>query len=281
MTILLDGKSLSEKIITSLKDDIADLKIKPSLTVILVGDDKASEIYVKNKEKVSKKIGINSNVIRLPKDIDESELLKIIDKLNNDESINAILVQLPLPKHINSNNIIESIKPIKDVDGFHPYNIGKLSMGLVSYSIPCTPLGIINILQEYNIDLESKKVLIIGRSNIVGKPLFYLLLNKNATVTIAHSKTVNLKSLTLDSDIIISAIGKPKFITTDMIKQGSIIIDVGISRLDNGKISGDIDFENVKEKCKFITPVPGGVGPMTIAMLMKNTLHLYKLQNKY
>ena len=154
-------------------------------------------------------------------------------------------------------------------------------MGLVSYSIPCTPLGIINILQEYNIDLESKKVLIIGRSNIVGKPLFYLLLNKNATVTIAHSKTVNLKSLTLDSDIIISAIGKPKFITTDMIKQGSIIIDVGISRLDNGKISGDIDFENVKEKCKFITPVPGGVGPMTIAMLMKNTLHLYKLQNKY
>lgn len=281
MTILLDGKSLSEKIITSLKDDIVNLKIKPGLTVILVGEDKASEIYVKNKEKVSKKIGINSNVIRLPKDIEESDLLKIIDKLNNDESINAILVQLPLPKHINSNNIIESIKPIKDVDGFHPYNIGKLSMGLIPYSIPCTPLGIINILQEYNINLESKKVLIIGRSNIVGKPLFHLLLNKNATVTIAHSKTVNLKNLTLDADIIISAIGKPKFITTDMIKQGSIIIDVGISRLDNGTISGDIDFENVKEKCKFITPVPGGVGPMTIAMLMKNTLDLYKLQNNY
>lgn len=279
MTIILDGKKLSEKIKNNLKTEIQELSTKPKLAVILVGEDPASQIYVRNKQKIAEAIGIESLAIELPNDTSEENLIEHIHILNEDKNINAILVQLPLPNHINSNKIIETIEPTKDVDGLHPINCGKLVNGQKPYAIPCTPKGIIKLLKEYNIELQGLNTVVIGRSNLVGKPIAQLLLKENATVIMAHSKTKNLKDLTKNADLIVSAIGVPNFLTADMVKDGVIIVDVGINRLD-GKLIGDVDFENVKNKSSYITPVPGGIGLMTTATLMENTFELYKLQNQ-
>lgn len=277
MTEILDGKKLSLKITEELKQKVASLQKKPKLAVILVGNNPASQIYVKNKQKKAEEIGFESLVIPLPEDISEDNLLEHIYILNEDDNINGILLQLPIPKHLNQQRILEAIEPIKDVDGFTTYNFGRLALGYKPYAIPCTPKGIIKLLEEYNIELNGKNALVIGRSNIVGKPISLLLQQKNATVTMAHSKTKNLKELALNSDIIVSAIGNPKMITADFVKEGAIVIDVGINRDENG-LCGDVDFEKVSKKTSFITPVPGGIGPMTIAMLMENTLSLYEIQ---
>lgn len=277
MTEILDGKKLSLKITEELKEQVAKLQKKPKLAVILVGNDPASQIYVRNKQKKAEEIGFESLVIPLPEDISEENLLEHIYILNEDDNINGILLQLPIPKHLNQQRILEAIEPIKDVDGFTTYNFGRLALGYKPYAIPCTPKGIIKLLEEYNIEIEGKKALVIGRSNIVGKPISLLLQQKNATVTMAHSKTENLKEIAKNSDIIVCAIGKPKMITSDFIKDGAIIIDVGINRDENG-LCGDVDYKEAYEKASFITPVPGGIGPMTISMLMENTLQLYKLQ---
>ena len=277
MTEILDGKKLSLKITEELKKQVSQLQEKPKLAVILVGNDPASQIYVKNKQKKAEEIGFESLVIPLPEDISEDNLLEHIYILNEDDNINGILLQLPIPKHLNQQRILEAIEPIKDVDGFTTYNFGRLALGYKPYAIPCTPKGIIKLLEEYNINVEGKKALVIGRSNIVGKPISLLLQQKNATVTMAHSKTKNLKEIALNSDIIVCAIGKPKLITADFVKDGTIIIDVGINRDENG-LCGDVDYKEVCKKASFITPVPGGIGPMTIAMLMENTLQLYKIQ---
>ena len=277
MTIILDGKTLANKITKNISEKVSKLDKKPKLAVVIVGNNPASEIYVRNKQLKAESIGFESLVIPLPADISEENLLEHIYILNEDININAILVQLPLPEHINKKRIIEAIDPIKDVDGFTSFNFGRLALGYKPYAIPCTPKGIIRILDEYNIDLTGKNVVVIGRSNIVGKPVALLLEQRNATVTIAHSKTQNLEEITKKADIIVSAIGKPNFLTTDYLSQNAIIIDVGINRTENG-LTGDVDYENVKELCSHITPVPGGVGPMTIAMLMENTLELFSLQ---
>jgi bifunctional protein folD len=275
---ILDGKKLSLILQEDLKEKINKLSNSPNLTVVMVGEDKASKIYVKNKEKIAKKMGIDTNTIYLNSETTTDELLSIIERLNKDKSVNGILVQLPLPKHIDENLVLEKISPLKDVDGFHPKNLGKLMINNASM-IPCTPLGIIKLLDFYNIDLEGKNVVILGRSNIVGKPMLHLLLQKNATVTITHSYTKNLKDITKKADILIVAIGKSNFITKEYIKDNAIIVDVGINRVDN-KIMGDVDFNSVKDKVSFITPVPGGVGPLTITMLMYQTYIAYLNQNK-
>ena len=278
MSVILDGKHVSSEILEGIKKEVSTLKTKPGLAVILVGNNPSSEIYVGAKEKKCAECGFNSRIIKLQENIKKEELLDIIDELNKDESINGILLQLPLPKHLNPMDFIEKISPEKDVDGFHPINVGKLSIGDEPYAYPCTPKGIMTLLKRYGIEFEGKRALVIGRSNIVGKPLGILLLRENATVIQAHSKTRNLSELSKASDIVVCAIGKPKFLTSDMIKRGAIVIDVGISRDDDGKIQGDVDYKSVKDKAGFITPVPGGVGPMTIASLMENTLQLYKNQ---
>ena len=278
MNKILDGKKLSLILQEDLKEKIDKLSNSPNLTVIIVGEDKASKIYVNNKEKIAKNVGINTNTINLEYKTITNELLSIIERLNKDESVNGILVQLPLPKHIDENLVLEKISPLKDVDGFHPQNLGKLITN-DTLMIPCTPLGIIKLLNFYNIDLEGKNVVILGRSNIVGKPMLHLLLQKNATVTITHSYTKNLKDITKKADILIVAIGKSNFITKEYIKDNAIIVDVGINRVDN-KIMGDVDFNSVKDKVSFITPVPGGVGPLTITMLMYQTYIAYLNQNK-
>ena len=278
MNKILDGKKLSLILQEDLKEKINKLSNSPNLTVVMVGEDKASKIYVKNKEKIAKKMGIDTNTIYLNSETTTDELLSIIERLNKDKSVNGILVQLPLPKHIDENLVLEKISPLKDVDGFHPKNLGKLMINNASM-IPCTPLGIIKLLDFYNIDLEGKNVVILGRSNIVGKPMLHLLLQKNATVTITHSYTKNLKDITKKADILIIAIGKSNFITKEYIKDNAIIVDVGINRVDN-KIMGDVDFNSVKDKVSFITPVPGGVGPLTITMLMYQTYIAYLNQNK-
>lgn len=275
MTVVIDGKSLSERIINNLKDT----NISPTLAVILVGNNPASEIYVRNKEKSCEKAGIVSKLFKYDEDIQEKELLEKICQLNNDDTIDAILVQLPLPDHIDENKITKAILPEKDVDGFTPVNIGLLASGLKPYAYPCTPKGIMTILKEYNINPDGKHAVVVGRSNIVGKPLSIMLLNANATVTTCHSHTKNLKDITKTADILVAAVGKPKFITAEMVKEGAVVIDVGISRID-GKLCGDVDFENVSGKTSFITPVPKGVGPMTIASLMENTVELYKNRQK-
>lgn len=277
MTTILDGKGLASKITGELKEKVSALSKKPKLAVILVGNNPASQIYVKNKSIKAQNIGFESLVINLPEESSEENILEHIYVLNEDDNVNAILVQLPLSPHINKQRILEAIDPIKDVDGFTSYNFGRLALGYKPYALPCTPKGIIRLLEEYNIPLEGKNVLIIGRSNIVGKPLFFMLQQKNATVTLAHSKTKDIKSQAKQADIIISAIGKPKYLSADFIKKDAIIIDVGISRTQDG-ISGDVDFEKVKSIASYITPVPGGVGPMTIAMLMENTIELYQYQ---
>lgn len=277
MTTILDGKGLASKITGELKEKVSTLSKKPKLAVILTGNNPASQIYVKNKSIKAQNIGFESLVINLPEESSEENILEHIYILNEDDNVNAILVQLPLSPHINKQRILEAIDPIKDVDGFTSYNFGRLALGYKPYALPCTPKGIIRLLEEYNIPLEGKNVLIIGRSNIVGKPLFFMLQQKNATVTLAHSKTKDIKSQAKQADIIISAIGKPKYLSADFIKKDAIIIDVGISRTQDG-ISGDVDFEKVKSIASYITPVPGGVGPMTIAMLMENTFELYQYQ---
>lgn len=278
MANLLRGKDLAQKIQEEIKQEISQNSYNPSIAVIIVGDNPASQVYVRKKHETAQLLGINSSVIKLDADVSQEELESKIEELNNDKEINAILVQLPLPKQIDTNKIIEQILPEKDVDGFHPINSGKMLTGLKPYAEPCTPAGIIRILEEYKIDIEGKNAVVIGRSNIVGKPVSILLLNKNATVTICHSKTKNLKEITSEADILVSAIGNPRSITEDFVKDNAVVIDVGITRTPEGKLAGDIDFANVEKKASFITPVPGGVGPMTIAMLMQNTLNLYKIQ---
>ena len=278
MAVLIKGKDLAEKIKIQIKEEVDTLTQKPGIAVIIVGNDPASKIYVGNKKKSAEFVGFYSEVVEFDESVTQRVLEEKIDELNNNPNINAILVQLPLPKHINSYDIIERILPEKDVDGFHPINTGKLNIGLKPYSIPCTPLGVMKLLEEYGIEVESRHAVVIGRSNIVGKPMSQLLLEKNATVTICHSKTKDLKEITKQADILVSAIGRSKFIKADFVKEGATVIDVGISRTQEGKITGDVEFEDVEPKAGFITPVPGGVGPMTIAMLLFNTLNLYKLQ---
>lgn len=277
---IIDGKKTAQKIRAELKLEIQNLKIKPELRVILVGNNPASQIYVKNKEKYASEVGIKSETIRLPEDITEEKLLKQIKKLNKDKHINGILVQLPLPSHINEFSVINAIAPEKDVDGFTIYNKGLLSIGKPALT-PCTPLGIIELLKQYKIKIASKNTVVIGRSNIVGKPMAQLLLNEDATVTICHSKTKNLAEMTANADILISAVGKPKFIGKKYVKKDATVIDVAMNRdTKNNRWVGDVDFDNVSKVAKFITPVPGGVGPMTIAMLLKNTVQAYKIQKK-
>lgn len=277
---IIDGKKTAQKIRSELKLEIQNLKIKPELRVILVGNNPASQIYVKNKEKYASEVGIKSETIRLPEDITEEKLLKQIKKLNKDKHINGILVQLPLPSHINEFSVINAIAPEKDVDGFTIYNKGLLSIGKPALT-PCTPLGIIELLKQYKIKIASKNTVVIGRSNIVGKPMAQLLLNEDATVTICHSKTKNLAEITANADILISAVGKPKFIGKKYVKKDATVIDVAMNRdTKNNRWVGDVDFDNVSKVAKFITPVPGGVGPMTIAMLLKNTVQAYKIQKK-
>ena len=280
MAIIIDGKKCAKKVIEELKVKTKSLDKKPSLAVILASNDPSSKIYVASKERQCLELGYSSCVYRFDENITQGDLIKLIHELNENKDVNGILVQLPLYKHLDEQGIIELINPKKDVDGFHPINVGKLNCNLKPYAICCTPKGIIKLLKEYNINLVGKNVVVIGRSNIVGKPTATLLTNENATVTLAHSKTKNLKEITKNADIIVSATGCAKLIKADMIKKGAVVIDVGISKQINGKLVGDVDFENVKNIASHITPVPGGVGPMTIACLMENTYELYKIQNQ-
>lgn len=280
--MIIDGRLIAQNIKSDLKKEIENLKLKginPGLAVILVGEDSASKIYVKNKKRCCDELGIFSEEFYFPEDTSEKEIINLIEKLNQDKKINGILVQLPLPSHINQKNITESILPEKDVDAFHSSTIGNLLTNHTKL-LPCTPAGIIEIFHRENISLVGKHCVIIGRSNIVGKPLAFMLINEDATVTICHSKTKNLSEICKNADIIICAVGKAKFLNRNMIKKGAVIIDVGINRDENGKICGDVDFDDVKNIASAITPVPGGVGPMTIAMLMKNTITATKIQNK-
>lgn len=280
--VLIDGKKLAKTIRSNLKKDVDELKkngIHPKFAVILVGDDPASKIYVRNKNRACEEIGIEYEEYLLKDDVSMEELLSLIDKLNEDKTINGILLQSPLPKHLDINEAFKRINYKKDVDGFNPINVGKLALGQDCF-VSCTPYGVIKMLDAYNIPIEGKKAVIIGRSNIVGKPLIQCLLSKNATVTVCHSKTKDIENITKDADIVVTAMGKPKFLKANMVKEGATIIDVGINRMDNGKLCGDVDFENVSEKAGYITPVPGGVGPMTIAMLMENIVKAAKMQNK-
>ncbi len=280
--VLIDGKKLAKTIRSNLKKDVDELKkngIHPKFAVILVGDDPASKIYVRNKNRACEEIGIEYEEYLLKDDVSMEELLSLIDKLNEDKTINGILLQSPLPKHLDINKAFKRINYKKDVDGFNPINVGKLALGQDCF-VSCTPYGVIKMLDAYNIPIEGKKAVIIGRSNIVGKPLIQCLLSKNATVTVCHSKTKDIENITKDADIVVTAMGKPKFLKANMVKEGATIIDVGINRMDNGKLCGDVDFENVSEKAGYITPVPGGVGPMTIAMLMENIVKAAKMQNK-
>ena len=276
--IIIDGKQIALDLRLKLKNEVDSLKKKfnkiPGLTVILIGEDEPSKIYVRNKEKLAKEIGLKSEVIKYQENIDEKTVLDKINELNNDDTVSGILVQLPLPKHINSKKVIDTINPDKDVDGFHPNNVGNLSFGYES-PIPCTPLGCLLLIKNIEPDLTGKKAVVIGRSNLNGKPMTQLLLKENCTVTIAHSKTKNLKEECLKADILIVAVGIPKLVKGDWIKRDSIIIDVGINKTKNG-IEGDVDFENVSKFAKAITPVPGGVGPMTIACLLRNTIECFK-----
>ncbi|NIP38714.1 MAG: bifunctional methylenetetrahydrofolate dehydrogenase/methenyltetrahydrofolate cyclohydrolase FolD [Candidatus Dadabacteria bacterium] len=274
MAELIDGKVVSQ----SVRDEVQELtgKLKedtgvvPGLAAVLVGDDPASEIYVRNKRKACEKVGIYSEEHKLPAETTEEQLLELVNKLNDDPKIHGILVQLPLPDHINETTILRSVSPLKDVDGFHPYNVGLLVEGNPSF-VSCTPAGIIRMLEYYNLEIKGKEVVVVGRSNIVGKPVSMLLLHRHGTVTICHSRTKDLSEVTNRADILVAAIGRANFITGDMVKKGAVVIDVGINRKDDGKLTGDVDFEAVSEKASYITPVPGGVGPMTIAMLLYNT----------
>ena len=278
MAVIIDGKELAKKIRLQLKDEVNDLKnngINPKLAVIMVGDDKASKVYVKNKSKACEEIGIEYEEFLRDSNTTMEELLNLIDELNNRQDIHGILLQSPIPKNLDINQAFNKIDYRKDVDGFHPINVGKLTIGEDCF-ISCTPYGVTKMLEAYDIDVQGKNVVIIGRSNIVGKPLIQCMLKKNGTVTVCHSKTQNIKEITKNADILIAALGKAKFVTEDMVKDGAVIIDVGINRNEDGKLVGDVDFENVEKKASYITPVPGGVGPMTIAMLMTNVVKAAK-----
>jgi methylenetetrahydrofolate dehydrogenase (NADP+) / methenyltetrahydrofolate cyclohydrolase len=275
---IIDGKKVSASILEKLTLQTQDLKKQfgraPGLATVLVGEDPASQVYVRNKNKRCKEIGFQSFEKILPVDIPETELLQLVENLNQNPEVDGILVQLPLPNHIRSELILEAILPEKDVDGFHPINVGGLASGK-DVLCPCTPSGVIEMLDYYDISIEGKNAVILGRSNIVGKPQAFLLLHRNATVTICHSRTKNLAEVTSSADLLVAAIGKPNYVTANMVKEGAVVIDVGINRVD-GKLTGDVDFNPVAEKASYITPVPGGVGPMTIAMLMGNTLKAFK-----
>ena len=280
MTKIIDGKIISASVKERVKAEVSALKekgITVGLAVIIVGEDPASKVYVSNKKKACENLGIISEEYALPETTTNEELLALIDELNSKPSINGILCQLPLPSHLDEKLIINSIDPEKDVDAFHPFNVGKIMIGDFDF-LPCTPAGVMEMLKYENIEVEGKTCVVIGRSNIVGKPMNMLLLHQNGTVTVCHSKTKNLKEVCKNADILVAAVGRPKFVTEDMVKEGAVVIDVGINRVD-GKLCGDVDFENVKNKVSAITPVPGGVGPMTIAMLMQNTLTAAKKQN--
>ena len=280
--MLLSGKEVSARIKGELKTEVAALKEKgifPGLAVVIVGDDPASRVYVNSKKKNCEELGIYSEEYALPENTSENELLQLIKKLNKKEDINGILVQLPLPRHINEENIINAIDPKKDVDAFHPANVGKIMIGNYDF-VPCTPAGVMELIKESGIEVCGKECVVVGRSNIVGKPQAMLLLHQNGTVTICHSRTKNLKETVKKADILVVAVGKPNFITGDMIKPGAVVIDVGINRIADKKLVGDVDFESCEKIAGAITPVPGGVGPMTIAMLMRNTVKAAIIQNK-
>ena len=275
MAELISGKVVSQKVRTEIAEDVKAFRDEcgyaPGLAVVVVGDDPASAVYVRNKHKACLEVGITSYQIEFPKETTEETLLKKIDELNADPKVNGILVQLPLPKHISEENVINRISPKKDVDAFHPENVGKIVIGSYDF-LPCTPAGIVELLNHYSVAIEGKSCVVIGRSNIVGKPMALLLTERNGTVTLCHSRTKNLGEITAAADIVVVAIGKPEFLTADMVKEGAVVIDVGINRLPDGRLVGDVKFDEVEKKASMITPVPGGVGPMTITMLLKNTL---------
>lgn len=278
MAIIINGKEVASKIRRDLKEEVSKLKKEGKIlkfAVIMVGDNSASKIYIKNKSKACEEVGIDCEEYILDSNIQMKDLLDLINKLNKREDINGILLQSPIPSHLDIDEAFRTIAPSKDVDGFNPVNVGKLCLGQDCF-IACTPSGVMKLLEEYNIEIEGKNAVVIGRSNIVGKPMLQCLLNKNATVTICHSKTKNLLDITKNADIIVAAIGKERFLTGDMIKNGAVVIDVGINRLEDGTICGDVDFESVEKKASYITPVPGGVGPMTVAMLMSNIVKASK-----
>ena len=278
MAILMDGKELAKKIRGELKEEVEQLKkdgITPKLAVVMVGEDKASQVYVRNKSRACDEIGIAFEEFLLPDTTKMEELLALIDSLNDRDDIDGILLQSPIPKHLDINLAFNRISPEKDVDGFNPINVGRLSIGEDSF-VSCTPAGVVRMLEEYDIEMEGKHAVILGRSNILGKPLIQCMLKKNATVTVCHSRTKQIEEITKQADILIAAIGKAKFVKADMVKDGAVVVDVGINRTEEGKLVGDVDFETVEKKVKAITPVPGGVGPMTIAMLMTNLVKAAK-----
>ena len=271
MANIINGKEISAAIREEIKAEVQGMSVRPGLAVVLVGDDPASAVYVRNKSKACAEVGIYSEVYRLPEETGREQLLGLIEQLNQSPLIHGILVQLPLPKHLDPEEVIMAIDPAKDVDAFHPVNVGKIMIGNYDF-LPCTPAGVMELLHRSGIEVSGKECVVIGRSNIVGKPQAMLLLHENATVTICHSKTRDLPSVCRRADILVSAVGKPKFVTADMVRNGAVVIDVGMNRDENGKLCGDVDFEPVSEKASYITPVPGGVGPMTITMLLKNTV---------
>ena len=278
---IIDGKAVSAAVKDRVKAECDALKAKgvvPGLAVIIVGDDPASQVYVRNKERACEECGFYSKKYALPADTTQQELNNLVMQLNADPKINGILCQLPLPSHLDDKEVINLIDPIKDVDAFHPVNVGAIMIGDYNF-LPCTPAGVMELIHSTGIDVGGKKAVVMGRSNIVGKPMAMLLLHENATVEITHSRTQNLADITSQADILVAAIGKAKFVTADMVKQGAVVIDVGMNRDGDGKLCGDVDYDSVKDKCSYITPVPGGVGPMTIAMLMQNTLTAAKIQN--
>ena len=281
MAQIIDGKAISANVKAQVKDEtykLREMGIEVGLAVVIVGDNPASRVYVNNKKKACAEVGFTSYEYALPQETTQEELLELVNKLNNDDKVNGILVQLPLPKQINENAIINAIRPDKDVDAFHPENVGHIMIGDFSF-LPCTPAGVMEMLAQTGIETEGKECVVIGRSNIVGKPMAMLLLHKNATVTICHSRTKQLAEVCRKADILVAAVGKANFVTPDMIKEGAVVIDVGMNRLENGKLCGDVDYNACFDKAGYITPVPGGVGPMTIAMLMKNTLTSAKIKN--
>lgn len=281
MSNIIDGKAVSAQVKERIKEETAKLKeqgIEVGLAVVIVGDDPASKVYVRNKKRACEEVGFNSYEYALPAETTEEELLDLVKKLNSDDKVNGILVQLPLPPHLDDKVIINNILPEKDVDAFHPVNVGKIMIGDYSF-LPCTPAGVMELIASTGTEIAGKECVVIGRSNIVGKPQAMLLLHKSGTVTICHSKTKNLKEVCSRADILVAAVGRAKMITSDYIKEGAVVIDVGMNRDENGKLCGDVDFEDCKEKAGYITPVPGGVGPMTIAMLMQNTLTAAKVKN--
>lgn len=281
MAQIIDGKLVSKQVRERVANETKQLKEKgvtPGLAVIIVGNDPASQVYVRNKEKACEEVGFYSEKFALPEETTQEELNALVEKLNKNDKINGILCQLPLPSHLDDKEVINLIDPIKDVDAFHPVNVGAIMIGDYNF-LPCTPAGVMELIHSTGVDVTGKKAVVIGRSNIVGKPMAMLLLHENATVEITHSRTVDLAGITREADILVAAIGKAKFVTADMVKKGAVVIDVGMNRDENSKLCGDVDFESVKDKCSYITPVPGGVGPMTISMLMQNTLTAAKIQN--